>query len=286
MDKLLIFGVNGFSGKHFLNYIFQNKINKKYQIYGVGSKVNCSFKDINYKKIDIDSHQDVENFLIECKPEYIVNFIGKYGTDNINELFSKNFELTKNIIHSVICNELKVKKILLLGSAAEYGIPNNEPVKETDKLDPINFYGLAKKIQCEFALNVYKIQNLPINIARTFNLLGAGVSELLLPGKFQKLISEADNYADIEMSNLSNIRDYIEIEKAVEMYWKILIDGAPGEIYNVCSGVGMSSRDVLKKIINDSGKEINIIENKNLHSKKDIKKIIGCNLKILNLMNK
>jgi GDP-4-dehydro-6-deoxy-D-mannose reductase len=286
MDKILIFGVNGFSGRYFLNYILQNKLNEKYQIYGLGTQKKCIFKEINYKYIDIKKNNDVKKILIEYKPNYIINFVGKYGTDDIEELFSKNFELTKNIIYSVISNQIKIKKILVIGSAAEYGIPENEFLKETDKLSPINFYGLSKKIQTEFAVNAYKIKNIPINVARTFNLFGDGISELLLPGKLKKLISEVASNANIEMSNLSDIRDYIEIEKAVDMYWKILIDGIPGEIYNVCSGVGMSSRDILRKLINESGKNINFIENKNLHSKIDINKIIGCNIKITNLMNK
>jgi GDP-4-dehydro-6-deoxy-D-mannose reductase len=68
------------------------------------------------------------------------------------------------------------------------------------------------------------------------------------------------------------------------MYWKILIDGIPGEIYNVCSGVGIKIRDILIQLIDESNKKINIIEDERVHSIKDVKQIIGCNKKIMQLI--
>ena len=64
----------------------------------------------------------------------------------------------------------------------------------------------------------------------------------------------------------------------------ILIDGIPGEVYNVCSGKGITSRALLKQLIKESNKKLNIIEDKQFHSIKDIHKIIGCNQKIMQLM--
>lgn len=284
MDRLLILGVNSFSGRHFLNYIYKKGFDKKYLIYGIGSKPKYTSHNIFYQKIDVTNYDSLEKFIIENRPNYIVNFIGKFGTDNINELLKFNFDVTKNIINLIIKNKLNVKKVLLIGSAAEYGVPSDKNIKESAKLNPVNFYGLTKKIQTEFAIGVYNIENIPINIARTFNLIGDGISEILLPGKFNKLISNTKNNSYIRMKNLSNIRDYLEVEKAVEMYWTILINGAPGEVYNVCSGKGIKIRDILLKLIKESDKKINIIEDKEFYSINDVKKIVGSNQKIIDLM--
>lgn len=285
MNKLLVIGANSFSGKKFIDYIYKNNFDKKYIVYGVGSKQQYTQHNILYKKIDVTSYEDINNYLLECNPQYIVNFVGKYGTDNISELFKYNFDVTKNIVNSVIENNFFLKKILLIGSAAEYGISDVDYIMESANLNPVNFYGLSKKIQSQFAIDSYNIKKIPINVARTFNLTGEGISENLLPGKFKKIIFKAENNTNIEMKNLSSIRDYIEVEKAVEMYWKILIDGMPGEVYNVCSGKGTTIRDMLIKLINDSGKKINIIETDEIYSNTDVDKIIGSNKKIMQLMS-
>ena len=63
----------------------------------------------------------------------------------------------------------------------------------------------------------------------------------------------------------------------------MLEKGIPGEIYNVCTGLGKSGQEFLQGIIRDSGKNLSIAVDPKLFKEMDITEIIGCPNKILNL---
>ena len=285
MDKILLLGGNGFVGKHFINFFYDNSLDRNYELYVASSKNNSNLKIKNFRKILKKENNSIENLIKELRPSYIINLIGEWNSESISRLFEVNFSIAIRIIESCLENKINLKKLLLIGSAAEYGISSDEPVTEEKNLDPINFYGLSKKFQADLAIYAYKNYGLSINIARIFNLLGEEISESLAPGRFLKLISEAEDGSTICVGNLSCIRDFIGINEAVPYLWKILIDGIPGEIYNVCSGQGKKMKDLLLEMINESGKKIHISGDENIYSGGGIPIIIGNNMKVKKLMN-
>ena len=47
---------------------------------------------------------------------------------------------------------------------------------------------------------------------------------------------------------LSIIRDFVDVRDVVRAYYDLLLHGRPGELYNVCSGVGNRLSDIVDKI--------------------------------------
>ena len=177
-----------------------------------------------------------------------------------------------------------VKRILLIGSSAEYGIPDKNPVSEEANLAPINFYGLSKVLQCELALMYARRFSAPVLIGRTFNLRGKGLNKNLAIGSWEKIL-EARNRSTIYVGNIETWRDYISIDEALDAYLKILFYGEIGEVYNVCSGTPVKMESLLLDMIKKSGKDLRIKVSLELKNH-DVKIIFGDRKKLEKILEK
>ena len=57
----------------------------------------------------------------------------------------------------------------------------------------------------------------------------------------------------LAVGNLDAVRDFTDVRDVVRAYWALLERGAPGEVYNVCSGRGVRIGDVLDELLAPGG---------------------------------
>jgi len=252
----IVTGAFWFSGRYLTQSISDevicvsrsNKNTDSYKNYAV----NC----------DLLNKTAVNNLIKQYQPKAIYHLAGSF-TQNFENDYKSNVMTTKNILDAMV--ELSPKsRILLIGSAAEYGILKFEdcPIKENAQLRPCNPYGLTKIYQ-KFLMDYYINQySLDIVMARPFNIYGKGASPLLFIGNLYKQISlyKSGDISSISLGNIENKRDYIFIEDAIKHYIKIMQYGISGEIYNVASGKATLTKDLLKTILDQEGLNISIIE--------------------------
>ena len=279
MDKVLVLGINGFTGRHFQDYIARNNLPECFSFFGVDSSVE-RLSPINYIRMDLLKFKKVESLLLRIKPDYIINFAGTYDHGNFDRMLNVNAEISRNVLEVIARNKLSVKKILLIGSAAEYGKTKKMPVREGLPLLPVSLYGLSKSIQSMYAEYYAKNHNINVSIARTFNIIGKGIPKSLCVGSFAAQIKKAKNKDTIFTGNLRTKRDFLDIEDVVDAYWKILLRGKRRETYNVCSGRSYCIKDILGYLIRDSGKKIKVATKKEFVRRNDISDIFGDNRKL------
>jgi GDP-4-dehydro-6-deoxy-D-mannose reductase len=175
-----------------------------------------------------------------------------------------------------------VNKIILIGSAAEYGANSILPLTENDTLMPINYYGLSKVLQTEI-FNFYHVNyGIKLNLARVFNILGQNMSNSFSIGSFISQIKAANENGIIRVGNLETERDYLYIEDVIRAILDILTKGKDGEIYNVCSGIPTSMEVILKSLIDVSGKKLIIERDPTLLRINDIPVSYGSCEKLMN----
>jgi len=283
-ETILILGGNGFSGVHFIKYLIKVDTDNKYKIISVDLTLpkNNTYASVTYIKKDISDKGSLLKLLKENKSSIIINFIGLLRSKSIDDYYKINVK-TSQILFEYAKNNRDVKKILIIGSAAEYGIPLLNPVKENDELNPINLYGLSKVIQTQIAKYYAKAFDVPVVIARTFNLRGEGITKNLAIGNWQYLIDNANDNSTIKFGNLEASRDYLTVEEVVEYYWILIKYGISGGIYNVCSGKPVKMRKLLEQMIVESGKKITIESDPSLFKSDDLPIIYGDNSKLLSL---
>ena len=111
--KVLIIGINSFTGKHLSKYL----LNNKFDIYGT------SLEELNKNNIfqcDISNKNSLKNIIEKIRPNYIINLAGISFVGNSNrELFYRiNVLAVENILESCLeIDNYNPLKIILLKMA-------------------------------------------------------------------------------------------------------------------------------------------------------------------------
>ncbi len=263
MDKVLIFGIDSFTGSHLKNLFIKNNVSVS------GTSLN---KTKGNYKCDLTKIDDVINVLSLSKPTHIINLSAISYTDfnDYISYYNVNVLGVQNIFTGLYKLEIKPKKIILSSSASVYGNNSNQ-LSETSELNPISHYGLSKLTMEKLCYNFF--QDFNIIITRPFNYTGLGQNEIFI---IPKLINHFKNRSKkIRLGNINVFREFNNIDFVIETYYQLLFSNQKSEIFNICSGNFYSIKNVieiLKKIMNH---DIELILDKNYFRKNEIAKLYG-----------
>ncbi len=283
--KLLIFGVSGFIGRNFLKQVAHfSSLDFEITSVVTQSRNNIAQSAGHLEIVHKFDRLTLEKLLSKVKPDYVTNFIGSFGNKNYEDLFETNVEIPQKILQAILDSGLLNTRLLFIGSAAEYGSDTRSPLTELSPLLPNSIYGLTKVLQTNLIQFYYRNFRINSIIARTFNLVGDGLSKELSIGNFQEQIHLAKNGDTIKTGNLDSRRDFLDVAVAVDFYIKLLLHGEPGQVYNVCSGTSVRVGDVLTRMIAKSGKTLKVIASQDLVRENDILEIYGSRAKLDDLI--
>ena len=256
MAKILITGAGGVSADAMQKHLNPNPNN---ELYFTGLKQE---NKKNYYGANLSEPDAVCKLLTEIQPHQIYHFAGTY-TNSLEQDIQANVFTTHHLLENMRVLGLECR-ILLIGSAAEYGLvaENENPVVENQALRPISMYGLSKVFQTYLMEFYHRVHRLDVVMARTFNLLDSALSSKLLIGKIYEQIKlfKENRIEKIVLGSLDSERDYIRTQEAVEWYAKIMENGASGEIYNIGAGKGMVVEDIVIQILQEHGLNLNHVE--------------------------
>lgn len=137
-------------------------------------------------------------------------------------------------------------RVVSVGSAAEFLHPDGGLLTEDSPCGGTTPYGHTKWAQTVLALRLGRELGIPTMVARTFNLVGPGLSPNLVVGSLCGQFAQADPPEVIEVGNTRAARDFIDVRDAVRAYWAVAQRGEPHETYNVSSGVATTIDQVLQ----------------------------------------
>lgn len=167
-------------------------------------------------------------------------------------------------------------RLLFISSADVYG-SKDSIITEEDELCPINPYAESKVAAEKAVLREFKKSGLDIVIARPFTHFGPGQSSTFaLPSfcrRIIKAISTGENV--IRVGNVESVRDYLYVTDVARAYRHILKSGTSGDIYNICTGSGISVGAMVKMLIEISGAELNLNIDRKLFRSADIDFQVG-----------
>jgi GDP-4-dehydro-6-deoxy-D-mannose reductase len=164
------------------------------------------------------------------------------------ESFTNNTNIFLDVLECVRLHSPRTR-ILSVGSSEEYGIVGADevPLRETSPLRPISPYAVARVAQ-EHLGDVYvRGFGLDIVATRSFNHVGAGQTDQFVISAIGKQMAEhARGERDhLAVGTTSVIRDFLDVRDVATAYAELLAHGRTGEVYNVCSGRGVSIDDVI-----------------------------------------
>ena len=196
-------------------------------------------------------------------PDLVVHCAGGVTGRDLDELTERLVTPTR-VLFDALAAEAPDAVVVVPGSAAEYGTlaPGRTAFDETDEPAPVSPYGIAKAAQTQAVLDA-AASGLDARVGRVFNIIGPGIPPAFLVGRVAaQLAAIARDHvpARIELGPLSSVRDFVDVRDACDALLAISERGAPGRIYNVCSGVGRTSRDTVEALIQCSGLDVEIAE--------------------------
>lgn len=241
--KVLIYGSSGFIG----NAVY-TKLSENHEVYGANKTSEQGLS------VDLTDKNSIAISLKKIKPEVIINCAGVVENSELAEL---NYVFTKNILEEITKTGLQINKVIICGSAAEYGIidKKNIPTGESTPLNPNSLYGQSKVKEISFAIDYQIKHKLPVVVPRIFNPIGSGMHpRFIIPGIIRQIKEiKAGHKNVIEVSRLDSRRDYINISDIASAIDLLAESDTSEIIYNVGSGTSTSNGELIDLLVKYSG---------------------------------
>jgi GDP-4-dehydro-6-deoxy-D-mannose reductase len=241
LKKILVTGANGFIGTALCRFLAHQRA---VEVLGIGRR-----------RVDLLNKNELRKFLGQYRPDCIFHLAGgRSGTPS--QLINDNVLTTVNLLESIQSFEGFSPRVIITGSAAEYGEVRGarRPIQENAPNHPAALYGWVKLLQTQAALH-YAGLGQDIVIARLFNILGPGVGSDMVPGKLACDILDLEKSSrrgTLNVSRLDVVRDYLDIRDIAQALYILSAKGKAGEIYNICSQKGTTLRELLGSMIKTS----------------------------------
>lgn len=291
MTTVLVTGCNGFVGTHLINELKNST--EKIKIIGCDiSQSPSTGLDIEYYQCNISNKSEVESLLLNARADCVYHLAAVSNTSVAEQepflTYNTNFMGTLNLLHCAASQD-RIIKILIIGSSECYGIVDQSgPINENYPCRPITHYGLSKLFSEKIAKKYnHDYKNLSVIITRSFNHSGPGQAMGFVIPDFARQFAEISlgiRTPVVEVGNIDIIRDFLDVRDVVNAYITLMSKGESGEVYNICSGKGVSLKYILEYYKKYSG--VNDLKVKTTGKKKrkiDNPIVVGNNEKLKKL---
>lgn len=240
MLNLLIIGVNGFIGKHCLDYF-----SRLDDLNVIGADITDSSSAKTYYSLNPFNPDFSEIF----EKEEINVCINCSGAANVPMSLDKpftDFELNTLNVFKILNTIKKYRpncKFLNLSSAAVYGNPKTLPIKEDAEASPVSPYGYHKLMAEMICEEFHRVWNIPTLSLRIFSAYGPGLKKQIFWDLSQKLKTKPES---IQLFGTGKeTRDFIYITDLVRLVG-IIINKADfnGGVMNAATGIQSEISDI------------------------------------------
>jgi NDP-hexose 4-ketoreductase len=244
MTRVLLFGGNGFIGRHVRGCLEQHP-----RVVSLLAPGRAEF-DLFDSTVD-----DLVALLRVVRPDAVVNCTGRLSGGG-HELVRANCLVTAKLIEAIAA-VAPGTRLVRLGSAAEYGVVEYEhAVTEDDATRPVSGYGISHLAGTELVRVASAAGEVDGVVLRVFNPIGPGDSPDNLLGRATNLIQEAqrDRRRYVEMGPLSAWRDFVDVRDvatAVSAAAFAELDGH--RVFNIARGQAVQCRQVVKLLASAAG---------------------------------
>lgn len=252
--RVLITGGTGFVGRH-----LQRQLQSKHEVL-ISSRGQTGNNIIN---LDLLNSQETLNILGQYSFDIIYHLASQssvhHSFKNPFTTISDNITSTLNLLKSA--DSLRIPPKIILASSGEIYKSKNTSIHEEDPLEPRSPYSISKLIPERLATHSKLLKHTQVTSLRLFNHTGPGQSDNFVLGSFSKqiaLIKKGQMAPILKVGNLKASRDFIDVRDVCNAYELVSQENQSGQVYNVCSGKPYVIQDLLNKLIEISGVNVQI----------------------------
>jgi GDP-4-dehydro-6-deoxy-D-mannose reductase len=244
---------------------------------------------VTWLPTDIRSDYDVTTLFASARPDLVVHLAGISHVPDAEgapiNAYEVNVVGAVRLLWAAAASRKAVGAdplMLVIGSGTQYGDhpAAAQPLPETAEQRPLSAYAATKAAQEVAVFHLARVTGLRVICTRSFSHSGVGHDKVfLMPSLVARVRALPRSGGTIEIGN-DVIRDYLHVDDAVSAYIALADKGKPGEVYNVCSGVGVSVRELATTLIEMAGVKANVVSAPNLQRRVDMQVLIGSPAKL------
>jgi GDP-4-dehydro-6-deoxy-D-mannose reductase len=231
--------------------------------------------------LDITNRRAVHDAFERHRPEVVyhlaaLSHVGE-SWDEPNLVFRVNIEGTANVLDGA--RAAVVRRVIVVGSAEEYGRVDERdlPLREDSPLRPTSPYGVSKIAASFLGLQAHLAYGFDVVRVRAFSHTGPGQSDrFLVPALAQRIArAERDGSGEIRVGSLDPVRDISDVRDVVRAYRLLAVHGHTGGVYNVCSGTGVSVREIADRLVAAAHRPLRVTVDQALVRPVEVPRLVG-----------
>ncbi|NUP54486.1 MAG: NAD-dependent epimerase/dehydratase family protein [Gemmatimonadaceae bacterium] len=239
---------------------------------------------------DIRHQADVDRAFTVARPDVVFHLAGISFVPEAQSDPVLTHEI--NVLGAArLLHEVRVRRrageldptVLVVGSAEQYGRGEvGHPRRETEPQAPVTVYAASKAAQEIVALEAFRSEGVRVIATRSFNHSGVGQADnFLLPALVRRARAVREGgQSTLRIGNTDTVRDFLHVRDVVRAYLLLVDHGVPGEVYNVCSGIGQRVGDLAAKVLDAAGAEAAVEVDPTLVRKVEIPWLVGDSTKL------
>lgn len=243
--RVLVTGGAGYLGRNLISELIRLGCKEVHSIDLQNTQENSP--NITFHQANLLDASSLSDLIEKIKPTLIYHLAANLNRSrdfsNVKQLMDVNFTGTVNLLTAL--EDISYDNFVYTSTSEVYGgksmIP---PFKETDDFTPASPYSMSKYC-AEVALKTFsEIKEKKYTILRMFNFLGANMPTNFFPSQLKEKLSRNE---DFPMTLGEQVRDYLYLSDVIEALLLAGVTEKANQLYNVCSGQGISIRELAEK---------------------------------------
>jgi GDP-4-dehydro-6-deoxy-D-mannose reductase len=285
--KVLITGITGFAGSHLADYLLTE--HPEVEIWGTYrwrsrmDNIEHLAPTLRLVECELRDASSVRWALEKARPDAVFHlaaqsFVPSSWTAPGDTVLS-NLSGQINLFEAI--RGLGLDPVVQIACSSEqYGmvLPDEVPIKETNPLRPLSPYAVSKVGQDFLAYQYFQSYGLKVIRTRGFNHTGPRRGDVFVTSNFARQVARIElglSPPVIRVGNLDAVRDFTDVRDMVRAYWLAVTRAKPGEVYNIATGVGITIRELLERLIALSEVEVTLETDPDRLRPSDVEILIG-----------
>ncbi|MBU0638419.1 MAG: GDP-mannose 4,6-dehydratase [Planctomycetes bacterium] len=264
MQTLFITGAEGFVGTHLMEHLLQQGYEVVAGVRNRARKLALERRFGRALVCEVGDAINVARVMAAVHPDGIVHLA---GTSRPQDAVTEPLTAYQSIVTgwaNVLDAARRVvprARILMVSSCDVYGAAGSDGHRLTEDTppQPESTFGSLKATAETIAQTFHRDYHLNVTVARPFSHIGAGLSEESYFGAVAKRLAQWELLQDgneLQWPDLACRRDVLHVQDVVEAYEKLLCDGRPNEVYNVCSGQTRTCSEIIEMAMGTAGQTL------------------------------
>lgn len=256
---LLVTGARGFVGRH------------------VVDRARAEGLDVATSACDLRDAEAVDAELARLRPAAVIHLAGSRRGADLDPwtILGDDLAMSANLVRGLAAHA-PGSALLVPGSAAQYGMGADEPLREDGPTNALTPYA-AVKCTLERALTGPLSTGVRVIWCRAFNHAGPGQGDDAPIAQWAAQIAVAERHGGgtLRVGDLGVVRDILDVRDVADAYLALVATERAEGVINVCSGTGVRLADVCDGLIALTTVPVDVVHDPALMRRVDPRVVVG-----------